>query len=645
MAISVIRGQRKIEEYLTPKCTTTDHVAPGSYKNTHNEPSAAAGESVVPFSSLQEKVLNQNKTTSAITPGPGQYSSQREYAPDERDGAAGPISFRSRAKRIGPTTQGSTQFQESTARRNPGPGQYDALSDWMPRIEKQLRPPVKPVMEVLDKTVPSIPLQKQPIAEKGSVEAENEMGNACIRHSGEREDKVGPAEYEPRGETITQKTAPQTSFHASKLRRQLWQPGVAIHNKQAPHENPGPGSYNSDVEPQVLDETAGGTHQFVSKSAMVHQLEVKDTTMNPGPGQYQTDNTSIEKQSQVVRGRALDAQGLGTQFGSASERVGWSRPLECTYVDPYHVYNVPGPGHYPAPKGFQGRTPRSERDAENAVPGADKRKIHAVHHPTIVMALQENQGPLQAFNSTDDRPCNKQSMQSTPAPWQYNKEEARGHSMNAVMRERAKVGRKGIFGTCADRFYGSPLAAREGVPDAKLDSVPEASNANADPRSMFQSASPRFHSAPGPREDRATKVGNNETPCPGTYEIDKMPNYRSPFRHPRGDHVSFGSSQKRYAEGKDIFEGHKPGEYNPGPGEYNALHMNLNQGGVGSKGKRVMAHQRVGCTTETVGPGAYGEIDTRMLKKTFNVSASGPTSPPVEASKPKRTPREFSMQV
>lgn len=374
---------------------------------------------------------------------------------------------------------------------------------------------------------------------------------------------------------------------------------------------------------------------------MSHQRDTKEEAVAPGPGEYQAETHTIEKQVQAVRNRS-EQQGPSTRFGTCAERVGWSRPLEQPFVDPYNIYNVPGPGHYKeikAPGVFPAGPSRDKKDPEHAVPGAERKRFYGVHHPAVVMALQETQGPLQAFNSTDDRPCNKQVIQNTPAPWQYNKDEARGHSMNSVLRERAKVGRKGIFGTCADRFFGSPLAGREGLPDPRMEfeDPDKSSGAHADPKAVFQSQSPRFHSAPGAHEARATKIGNNETPAPGAYVVDKEPNYRSPYRTPRTEHLSFGSCKKRFDHGQDVFHQFQIPLLNPGPGDYDARNnQDLRKGSGAPKDKRHMGHQKVGCTTDQVGPGSYGSIETKMLKKTFNLTTQAPS----EAAPPTRTPRK-----
>lgn len=323
-----------------------------------------------------------------------------------------------------------------------------------------------------------------------------------------------------------------------------------------------------------------------------------------------------------------------SQFGSVTDRVGWSRPIHQPFKDPYHLHHVPGPGHYTS-QALQSTFPADpkKKDPQKALPSAQKKKLNGVHHPALVMALQEVNGPLQAFNSTEDRPCNRPSEQATPAPWQYDKEASRDFSMAAVLKEKSKVGKRGAFGTCADRFYGSPLAGREGLPDPGMDIDERPLGSTAEPRAMFQSQTPRFRKSGGPPEDSPSaptvRVGAIDTPAPGAYDTMVEPSYRSPFRHPRQDHLSFGSCQTRFdGEGRDVFTNMGPSRENPAPGSYNAHLSGRKRTTGGAEAKALRQPLLVGCTTEQVGPGSYGaQMETPMLKKTFNVTTAVPTLP------------------
>merc|ERR1719412_2496322 len=96
---------------------TLETVGPGTYRNTHNEVKPTPGESVAPFLSLQEKVLNQNQTASAYTPGPGAYTAKK--ANDEAPPGMGFTALRSKVARLGPSAPGSTIFTSSTIELNP----------------------------------------------------------------------------------------------------------------------------------------------------------------------------------------------------------------------------------------------------------------------------------------------------------------------------------------------------------------------------------------------------------------------------------------------------------------------------------------------------------------------------------------------
>jgi len=594
----------------------------------------------VPFSSLQEKNMNQNRTTSAITPGPGAYlgtktvdrSGKKDYGLDHA--GVGQIALKSRSNRMGPTAPGSSVYTTSTIEKNPGPGTYPKAihQDLVSQPQKDLLAAARPVVEVTDKTTPSIPRMKLLPGQAPEME-DSDVANFVMRHTGDRGDTAGPGEYDNGGGwDIVARTQPHTTFHMSKLSRNLWEPSVDIQNKLPPRENPGPGSYAISAHREWgarLEEEEANTYQFSSRSALPHQTEPAAERIIPGPGQY--DLTAlIDKGAQTARERSA-VRGELTQFGSVSERTNLLlRSQQQPYKDPYNLRNVPGPGHYPDISSFP-IEPR-KKEAEKVLTDARKKKIHGVHHPTIVMALAETQGPLQAFNSTDDRACNKAVDQRTPAPWQYNRDTARGSSMNAELREKAKVGRRGAFGSCADRFYGSPLAGKLGLPDPSSDGFEGMSGsvgANSEPRSAFQSTANRFHSAPGPREEQATKVGNTDTPGPGAFDVDREPNYRSPFRQPRNEHLSFGSAKTRFDPGKiseDVFYGHMTGLPNPGPGDYNPPSARRQRPGGAAKVKANRPPNLVGCTTDTVGPGSYGNVETHMLKKTFNVSTQAPVN-------------------
>mmetsp|Transcript_76608 Transcript_76608/g.135157 ORF Transcript_76608/g.135157 Transcript_76608/m.135157 type:complete len:649 (+) Transcript_76608:139-2085(+) len=638
MAINTSRAERRTDEALMVSQSTSDLVGPGSYEIKTT--TKVRQESAVPFDSLQEKNLNQLSSAAKLTPGPGSYlSTELKDTVMGQDGlparGISQTSFKSKAKRFAPVTPGSSVFLESSIAKNPGPGTY---VDDQTSKEKEKPPvaPVKPVLEAQDKSLPSMPpMRFLPGREPETEAAKADIASLMARHTGEPRDMVGPGEYSPDAINLVSTTAPTTVLHPPSGKvRALWEQTVAIDSTQPDAAFPGPGSY--DAQPQQEESSAkGAAHRFNSGVPLPHEQEIREEKVGPGPGHYDISG-AIDVTSTSIKERAMALGPDRYRFGSMTERVGWQRDINQPYKDAYNVRNVPGPGHYSESTMFKDQT---ANEAEKALPGGRKKKFHGVHHPTIILALQEAEGPLQAFNSTDDRPCNKEQDQITPAPWQYNREASRGESMNSVLKEKAKVGRKGVFGTCADRFYGSPLNGREGLPDPSFDggSAAMGGDQSGQPqiRSSFKSTAPRVSEGAGTGEISVTMVGKFETPAPGAYETTKEPSYRSPFRLPRQEHLSFGASKQRFSNDQDVFAEHQLPLSNPAPGSYDPKHVPRVPGAPKLKDKRRPLHYMG--TAAGVGPGSYfqdGNGDAGMLKKTFNVTTQAPLS--ARPSKPVR---------
>merc|ERR1719318_1160663 len=100
------------------------------------------------------------------------------------------------------------------------------------------------------------------------------------------------------------------------------------------------------------------------------------------------------------------------------------------------------------------------------------------------------------------------------------------------------------------------------------------------------------------------------------YFPEKDINYRSPFRHPRTAHLSFGSGRSRFST-RGVFNGLQH-TVHPGPGEYAAHKHGKTKGAAKTHAKR-MSGSTLGSTTKNVGPGTY-ELCRSMMKKTFNVT-------------------------
>eukprot|EP00933_Yihiella_yeosuensis_P050270 TRINITY_DN48045_c0_g1_i1.p1 TRINITY_DN48045_c0_g1~~TRINITY_DN48045_c0_g1_i1.p1 ORF type:complete len:646 (+),score=101.20 TRINITY_DN48045_c0_g1_i1:182-2119(+) len=624
MAITTSRAPRRFE-FLEFSNSTSELVAPGSY----DFPEKVVTESAIPFNSLQEKELNPISSTARITPGPGTYMGQKLPSAAGGDDLPGrglsTTSFKSNMKRMAPSTPGSTAYSEGSIKKNPGPGTYSISTEIGSKTKPVPIAGTKPILDDIDKSIPSIPQTRFLPGQVPETEAlAADKANLSARHTGEPRDMVGPGEYDPSCDQLSSRiNAAVAVFHPPPSKEKgLWEPTVAIDCKFAPTENPGPGSYDWSPDNQDAAQFKGASHKFNSKVPMAFEQDLDESKISPGPGSYEM-TADIDRMMLQMRERAL-TMGDRYRFGTVCERVGWNRDVAQPYKDAYNVANVPGPGHYTSVHSTFPDDPQKDV-AKLALPGAKKKKFTGVHHPTLILALQEAEGPLQAFSSTDDRPCNKAIEPKTPAPWEYNIETARDSSMAAAMRERAKVGRKGVFGTCADRFYGSPLNGREGLPDPSFDGGGGlgGDGGNETGRSSFKSTSSRMAEQSGPREVQAVKVGNHEVPAPGTYEILNEPNYRSPYRVPRTEHVSFGASKARFQGKQEVFSGHMLPESNPPPGTYQWRDHKKVTGAPKLKDKRKPLH--VGCTNEAIGPGSYQTSGT-MLKKTYNISTQAPTS-------------------
>lgn len=138
---------------------------------------------------------------------------------------------------------------------------------------------------------------------------------------------------------------------------------------------------------------------------------------------------------------------------------------------------------------------------------------------------------------------------------------------------------------------------------------------------IYKSNTIRFREPPGPREVHCVNVVQGKHPGPTDYVIDKEVNYRSPFRHPRIDHLSFGSGKSRFCA-KEIFAGTNYNR-NPGPGQYEQIHSSVNHGTACGFTQRfkpdVHDYAHVGSTADSVGPGSYAAGNS-LVKKSFNVT-------------------------
>lgn len=210
------------------------------------------------------------------------------------------------------------------------------------------------------------------------------------------------------------------------------------------------------------------------------------------------------------------------------------------------------------------------------------------------------------------------------------------------------VGKKGIFGSTADRFFSSQFTGSKSSVNGNYDQRnydPEDHSGQRDDfsrRPTMDSTSKRFLddedldppiSTDSPAQTTRTKI---HLPGPTHYTPEMDIDYRSPFRHARTEHLSFGSGKPRF-DPKDCFYGILHNSNRPGPGDYNTgeeiiLDENNNnnnkkclsskkkvKGGSCTQARRLLSTVPIGSTLKDVGPGSY-EVTGTMMKKTFNVT-------------------------
>lgn len=242
-----------------------------------------------------------------------------------------------------------------------------------------------------------------------------------------------------------------------------------------------------------------------------------------------------------------------------------------------------------------------------------------MHQPAQLTALRVTDGQqLCGFASTDERPVLKQDLQTTPSPGAY----AISRTLASDVKDREPIGRKGIFGTTADKAHGWALAAHEGGGEpAGYRPRRKTQVSQAKTYSPFVSEAPRFADE---RPVGDPVVDWHGTPSPGDYESTTIPNYRSPFRQAKTHHLSFGVCTSRF----DYTPSNSAEHSHPGPGAYSPVKKTARAKGAAKSttDRKLAAHslermkppdRNAGIT----GPGSYNVVGT-MLPITFNVSAA-----------------------
>lgn len=419
------------------------------------------------------------------------------------------------------------------------------------------------------------------------------------RYSGRDVDRLGPGDYDQDVQSLLRYDPRSTDFHTSSSERQLHPPICAYENTQPHPEFPAPNAYNITGELKK-----GVTSAFVE--GMDRPCLKKDPDhWAPGPGAYElpcmTEDGPKEDDDQLAE----------ASMRSATDRKGWYRPaITQPFSDSSH-FAVPGPGYYPKPsstfKGGASRRVRSTKDVTH------RKTFHAVHQPQQLIALRESDAHrITAFSSTELKSCQKADKETGPAPCHYSNDDQLGRSMANNLKQKAPVGRKGVFGSIADRFYGFCITHES------THEHDGSKYGGSDPGAYHLKqtyAGGTCHSCFKPGEKSSMYKSASS---PDFYDA-KEPNYRSKFRRAKTEHLSFGSSANRWSE-NEVFVG-QPFRPLPGPGEYDPrLGVQLKvRGAARSSQDRGMTRTKPSQGTGCVGPGQY-DVRGSMMVKTFNVS-------------------------
>lgn len=573
-------------------------VGPGTYSK---DLKWGADATTCPFQSSSQRPPPNRWKTKFVTPSPATYELRKpaDEAPPHRPrtGPAGMgykvsnSSFRATGKRVAPWLTPGSNFVESTVRDNPGPGEYNVslssksgqdIADVVhPKLE--CRGSAPPVLGT-SMSAPAIPVLRD--------------GNG-VKYTGRAGNSLGPGDYEvdsmERPCHVIRKTAPTVNFHSSESERSLYPPACSIDFSFPSPANPGAGTYN------VRLRMRRGTDQpFKSRTPKIAEVVHNDT---PGPGTYP------EGDGLALSGNE-DKEKLfpGMSSASSRSRPEWWRPCDKTPLADPEYLKVPGPGHYPQPASSFVHEPTRRSRSTSDVMG---RRFHAVHTPHIMLSLKDTDGSqVCGFLSTETKFADKPIVVEGVSPGQYNHTDVSGQSLMANVREREPIGRKGVFGTCNDRWHGSAFDPTSTAPGP---GTYEHGLVTADKR-FTGPTQPGMSSFKCNVQQRPEVQVGPAGQSPGQYEAFDGVDYFSKFRKAATEHISFGMGHSRW-EAHDVADG-KTREGMPGPGIYDPKKPDTYRGGVARTSQRRLHKPHIDCDT---GPGQYN-VRTSMIKKTFNVA-------------------------
>eukprot|EP00743_Colponemidia_sp_Colp-15_P004159 GILK01004488.1.p1 GENE.GILK01004488.1~~GILK01004488.1.p1 ORF type:complete len:602 (-),score=58.48 GILK01004488.1:151-1956(-) len=589
--ITVVRSPRNIDFQAI---NTPADIGPGYYEvpaGGARKLGTPSSNSYAPFMSLDEKKLNENRTTSAITPGPGSYREAPSPKPKVYESDIPSNAFATKVPRFAPVAPGSSVYKSSTIVDNPGPGSYSTDAQWTREERRSQDSHPHPSLTVHpNATSPSIPTRANTAARNGQQVRQT--------HSGTGIDTVGPGSYDPRIDAIRHVPSP-ADFGRSKAERRIFEPTNRSHNYLPPFDNPGPGQYQhgKDGHPIPL----APSRPFASKVQQAHQIDDAKLHPVPGPGHY------IE--SEVDIHRVYKVENAGVQnFGSSVPREGWDRNPMLPFTNQKAA--TPGPGTY--------------------------------HHRTRTNASSLASAISVPFHSTDSRDCLKRlEVTDQPGPGSYE------NPFDMAERIRSKTP-TGVFGSTTERVSsvggGSAMSMHTPGPGSYSHSLQSAPTHS----SMFVSRSRRFYKGTTSKPF-CTLVGYDRKPPPGAYEVTQ-PILR-PKTVPIGtERASFDSSTARFQSGY-LFVG-QPVPATPGPGSYAANPTKIQRAfskfhnpkpsfiSQSERFKTDMGNYRNRPTTgDMIGPGSYKSLKP-FGKKSFNITLDSRIEPDTKLHSKRPSPSE-----
>lgn len=532
------------------------------------------------------------------TPGPGQYAIQRLATEAVVDKAAQSktvtrSSFRSTTSRCNPDNfreptfvPGSGWFMASTILDNPGPGpditKPIEIRPFTGGTYQRSRPgkldwgaerAIQAVQEGVRQQTSTTPAIK-PLRARGEWNFTGEPGDTPDPYS---MDYLGIG-----------KGKPATNFEAACERTG---PGVLGMAK-----NPGPGTYDH-FPPELpicqrLPGGTGGGPQVAVKPPFGSDVPQTSTVFSssklplaffssssspgllPGPGTYDPPNAAGPKQPL-------------SGFKSATDRF--------AVLDNLHG---PGPGAYVSRSNFPNEKTRRAR----SVPDFMSRKYFGVQNPHQLRSLRETDGSrLAGFDcSGPQRPLPK--TQAEAAPGSYTPEDCPGQSISAKVRECAKIGIGGAFGSTktGDRFHGGVVSQGERA------SSPGPALTHQDVKASGDASGGSFKSE-SPQRPVAGPNGGEELPGPGTYDVITKPDFRKGWRIAKTEHVGFGTSGDRFGDNEtDV----------PPPGAYE-LDSEVIKGCYSFMATAPRGLPMPKVSSPGLDPGLYNTTGT-LLRKSFN---------------------------